>query len=48
VKKAVESGFVSDANKGIMVEGKTGEEVVDRLKNYQNSAGRLKLQWGEK
>jgi hypothetical protein len=48
VKKAVESGFVTEPNRGIMVEAKTSEEVVEQLKNYQNSAGRLKLHWGEK
>jgi hypothetical protein len=48
VNNAVQGGFVSKENKDIMVEAKTGQEVVDRLKNYQNSAGRLKLKWGQK
>lgn len=48
VNKAVESGFVTQPNKDIMVEAKTGQEVVDRLKDYKNSAGRLNLRWGEK
>ena len=48
VNNAVQGGFVTKENKDIMVEAKTGQEVVDRLKTYQNSAGRLKLKWGQK
>lgn len=48
VKTAVRSGFVTEKNSGIMVEAKTGEEVVERLRSYQNAEGRFKLQWGEK
>lgn len=48
VKTAVRGGFVTDANQEIIAEAKTGQEVVVSLKNYQNSAGRLKLKWGEK
>ncbi|KAF2168035.1 hypothetical protein M409DRAFT_21481 [Zasmidium cellare ATCC 36951] len=48
VKTAVSSGFVSENNARIMVEAKTGEEVVEQLKGYQNAEGRFKLQWGEK
>lgn len=48
VKTAVSSGFVSQTNAHIMVEAKTGEEVVEQLRSYQNAEGRFKLQWGEK
>ena len=48
VKTAVEGGFVSDANKSIMVEAKSGQEVVEKLRDYQNSVGRMKLQWDQK
>jgi uncharacterized protein (TIGR00730 family) len=47
VKTAVSSGFVSESNKNIMVEARTGAEVVDFLRDYQNAEGRFKLQWGE-
>lgn len=47
VKTAVSSGFVSEANKGIMVEAKSGEEVVSCLRDYQNSKGRFDLKWEE-
>ncbi|SMQ48299.1 unnamed protein product [Zymoseptoria tritici ST99CH_1A5] len=46
VNTAVESGFVSESNRGIMVEGKTAEEVVQKLSGYQKTAGRFKLEWG--
>lgn len=42
---AVEAGFISPANGGIVLEAKTPEEVIDGLKNYQNSKGRLELKW---
>lgn len=45
VKTAVSSGFVSESNKDIMVEARSGEEVVNCLKEYQNSEGRFKLKW---
>ena len=48
VNKANTSGFVSDANKGILVEGRSGEEVVGKLRNYQVSEGRLNLKWVDK
>lgn len=48
VGKAVESGFIAENNRRIMVEGKTAEEVVEMLRGYQNAEGRFKLQWGEK
>ena len=48
VDNAVSSGFVAESNAGIMVEARTSEEVVERLRNYQTATGRFKLQWGEK
>lgn len=48
VHKAVDSGFIAENNEGIMAEAKTAEEVVERLRNYQNAEGRFKLQWSEK
>jgi uncharacterized protein (TIGR00730 family) len=48
VGKAVESGFISEGNKGIMVEGRSGQEVLERLQNYTNAEGRFKLQWNQK
>ncbi|KAF1990649.1 hypothetical protein K402DRAFT_389568 [Aulographum hederae CBS 113979] len=45
VKGAVEKGFISDKNQGILVEAKTAEEVYQRLLDYKNSEGRFKLEW---
>lgn len=47
VKNAVASGFVSEGNSGIMVEARTGEEVVEKLTGYMNAEGRFKLKWGQ-
>ena len=48
VNKAVESGFIAQGNAGIMVEAKTAEDVIDRLRDYQKAEGRFKLHWAEK
>ena len=48
VRKAVDSGFISESNSTIMVEGKTGEEVVECLRHYEVSKGRFTLKWNEK
>lgn len=48
VKKAVETGFVGEKNRGIMVEAKEAEEVVKALRGYEVSEGRFRLHWGEK
>lgn len=45
VKQSVEAGFVGESNRNILVEGKTAEECVDRLKSYKVSQGRFKLKW---
>ncbi|MCJ1419108.1 hypothetical protein MMC32_005461 [Xylographa parallela] len=47
VRAAVDGGFVSEANKGIMVESKTAEEVVKALRDYKVSEGRYKLNWSQ-
>lgn len=48
VRTAIGSGFISENNADIMVEAKTGDEVVERLLRYRNAEGRFDLQWGEK
>ena len=48
VRSAVDSGFIAENNAGIMVAGKTPEEVVDALLHYQNVEGRFKLEWKER
>lgn len=48
VRTAVDAGFISGANSGILAEAKSADEVMERLRNYQNSQGRFKLHWGEK
>ncbi|KIV99038.1 uncharacterized protein PV09_09213 [Verruconis gallopava] len=45
VKGAVKAGFIAPENGGIMVEGKTADEVLHKLKNYEISKARLKLDW---
>jgi len=45
VRAAVDGGFVSEANKGIMVEVATAYEVVRALEDYNVSEGRFKLNW---
>lgn len=48
VNKAVETGFVSESNRGIIAEGKTAEEVVERLRDYEVAEGRFKLEWSRR
>lgn len=48
VTTAVQSGFIGESNAGIMVEGNTSGEVVEKLRTYQAAEGRFKLHWGEK
>ncbi len=47
VREAVEAGFISQANGGIVVSGTTPEEVIGRLREYRNSKDRFELTWGE-
>lgn len=47
VNTAVSTGFITESNSHIMVEAKTSEDVVEQLKHYKTSEGRLKLKWGD-
>ena len=44
---AVGEGFVTEKNKSIMSVATNGQEVVERLRDYEPSKGRLDLQWKE-
>lgn len=46
VRESVEAGFVGVGSKGIIKEARTGQEVVDALRDYKNADGRFKLTWG--
>ncbi|KAI5210435.1 lysine decarboxylase-like protein-like protein [Aureobasidium subglaciale] len=48
VRTAVKSGFIANNNSSIMIEAKTGDQCVQELKNYQNTEGRMKLNWDQK
>lgn len=45
VKNAVAQGFIKPSNASILVEAKTGEEVVKSLRDYKKSEERMKLNW---
>lgn len=47
VRKAVQEGFISEQNGSILVEAKTVEEVLPKLRDYKVSEGRMELNWGE-
>lgn len=47
VGTAVKSGFVSEGNRGILVEADSAEGVVRALREYRNAEGRFGLTWGE-
>ncbi|PWY71547.1 lysine decarboxylase-like protein [Aspergillus sclerotioniger CBS 115572] len=47
VKKAVQEGYIGEENGGILVEVKDVKEVWPRLRGYQVSNGRMRLNWGE-
>ncbi|UNI18645.1 hypothetical protein JDV02_004900 [Purpureocillium takamizusanense] len=44
--KAVEQGFVKQANKDIVVTAMSAEDAVTALRNYKVSEATFKLQWG--
>ena len=44
--KAVEQGFVKQANKDIVVTATSAEDAVKALRNYKVSEATFKLQWG--
>ena len=46
VRTSIKEGFVAEKNGEIMVEARTVEEVVGRLRAYRVSEGRLGLDWG--
>lgn len=48
VNTAVDRGFISQKNSGILAEARTGEQVVEALANYKKSADRFDLDWTEK
>ena len=48
VANAVDAGFITECNQSIMVEAKSPEEVVEKLREYKISEERLKLNWDEK
>jgi len=48
VRTAVKSGFIANNNSSIMIEARTGEQCVQELKSYQNTEGRMKLNWDQK
>ncbi|KAJ9216993.1 hypothetical protein DTO166G4_1453 [Paecilomyces variotii] len=47
VRNAVKEGFVSEANSNILVEAKDVNQVLEALRNYKVSEGRLQLKWGQ-
>ncbi|KAH7117640.1 hypothetical protein B0J11DRAFT_468066 [Dendryphion nanum] len=47
VNESVRSGFVGETNKGIIVEAKSAEDVMDKLKSYKNVEGRFGLTWDQ-
>ena len=47
VKGAVGVGFVAEGNRDIIVEARTAEEVVERLKAYEVASGRFNLDWNQ-
>lgn len=47
VRDAVQAGFISQGNSGILVEATTPEELLGCLRDYKNAEGRFNLTWGE-
>ena len=48
VRGAVDAGFVAEGNAGVIVEARTAEEVVDKLREYEVAHGRLGLDWSQR
>jgi len=48
IRNAVEGGFVSGGNKGILVEAGNAEEALKCLREYRVSEERMRLDWGDK
>jgi uncharacterized protein (TIGR00730 family) len=47
VRNAVKEGFVGEGNRGIIVECRSVEEVVGKLREYRVAEGRFVLDWGD-
>lgn len=47
IKNAVKEGFISSANGGILVDVHEVKDVLPKLRDYQTSADRFQLTWGE-
>lgn len=47
LNKAVDQGFVKQANKDIVVTATSAAEAVEALRNYKVSEATFKLQWGK-
>lgn len=47
IKTAIEAGFVTEAGGGIVVEAKTAEEVVAKLRDYKLIKSHFNLNWKE-
>lgn len=45
VERAVEMGFVKEGMRGVLVEAKTAEEVVEKIRGYKVVEGRMDLDW---
>ena len=45
VRRSVQEGYVSEGNRGILVEVKRVEDVVGALRGYRLSEGRYQLDW---
>lgn len=48
IKSAVNAGYISKENQGILVEAKTAAECLELLKSYKLSKERLNLDWEKK
>lgn len=48
IGKAVEGGFVTGGNRGILMEAGSAEEAVGCLKRYRVGGERMGLDWGDK
>lgn len=46
VEDSIESGFVRENNRGIMLACNTPADAVAALKEYKTPEGRFKLEWG--
>ena len=47
IKNAVQEGFISHANGGILVDVQEVKDVLPKLRDYRTSVDRFQLTWGE-